>query len=74
MTKPVPPTAAAYGDLDVGDLIEHRLMPGFTMPVEDVDACETDANRREPHARYQVTDPDGQTDWLCSHDVIWITM
>lgn len=52
-----------------GDVIEHRLVPGYRMPVEDTRDCETDANRSEPHLAYQVTDPDGNTDWLCAYDV-----
>ena len=52
-----------------GDVIEHRLMPGFTMTVLDTKDCETDANRPEPHLAYQVTDPEGNPDWLCAHDV-----
>lgn len=56
-------------DFKTGDKIEHRLMPGFTMTVEDTRECETDANRPEPHLALKVTDPDGNEDWLCSHDV-----
>lgn len=52
-----------------GDVIEHRLMPGFTMTVLDTRECETDANRSEPHSAYQVTDPEGNADWLCAMDV-----
>lgn len=52
-----------------GDIIEHRLMPGYPMPVEDMRPCETDYNRPEPHLAYRVTDPDGNTDWLCAFDV-----
>ena len=52
-----------------GDEIVHELMPGFVMAVEDVEACETDGTRNEPHLMYQVTDPEGNTDWLCSWDV-----
>lgn len=53
----------------VGDKIEHRLMPGFVMTVEGVEEGETDHARPEPHLHYQVTDPEGNTDWLCAHDV-----
>ena len=52
-----------------GDKIEHRLMPGFTMTVEDTRPCETDANRPEPHQALKVTDPEGNEDWLCATDV-----
>ncbi len=52
-----------------GDVIEHHLLPGFGMPVLEVEACETDANRSEPHARYRIVDPEGQPDWLCAYDV-----
>jgi hypothetical protein len=52
-----------------GDIIEHRLMPGYPMKVEDTCECEIDGNRPELHLAYKVTDPDGNTDWLCAHDV-----
>lgn len=52
-----------------GDIIEHRLMPGFTMPVEDTRPCETEPNRPWPHLAYRVKDPQGCTDWLCAYDV-----
>ena len=42
-----------------GDIIEHRLMPGFPMPVLETRDCETDGNRPEPHLAYKVTDPEG---------------
>ena len=58
------PTAAVKGDK-----IEHELVPGFTMTVEDTQPCETDGTRNEPHQQYQITDPDGNTDWLCAYDV-----
>lgn len=58
------PTTAAKGDR-----IEHELVPGFPMTVEDAKPCETDGPRCEPHQQYQVTDPDGSTDWLCAYDV-----
>lgn len=53
----------------VGDRIAHDLMPDFTMPVEDVRPCEQSSNRYFPHSQYKVTDPEGQTDWLCAFDV-----
>lgn len=52
-----------------GEVIEHRLMPGFTMPVLDTRECETDPSRPEPHLAYKVTDPEGGEDWLCAYDV-----
>jgi hypothetical protein len=52
-----------------GDVIEHKLMPGFTMTVEDARDCETDSNRPEPHLAYKITDPEGNEDWLCAYDV-----
>lgn len=54
---------------EAGDVIEHRLMPGYTMKVLGTKDCETDGNRPEPHLAYQVTDPEGNPDWLCAHDV-----
>jgi len=52
-----------------GDRIEHDLMPGFAMTVQDVRACETDTARPELHDAYKVTDPTGGIDWLCAYDV-----
>ena len=52
-----------------GDRIEHEYLPGFRMTVEDVEPCETDGTRNEPHLMFQITDPDGNTDWLCAWDV-----
>lgn len=57
-------------EFKTGDKIEHRLMSGFTMTVEDAEPCEDSTpGRSEPHLMYQVTDPEGNTDWLCAHDV-----
>jgi len=53
----------------VGGRIEHTLMPGFVMTVQDVRRCETDSGRPELHDAYKVTDPDGNEDWLCAYDV-----
>lgn len=53
----------------IGDRIEHELVPGFTMLVEESEPCETDCARPELHRQYQVTDPEGNTDWLCAYDV-----
>lgn len=53
----------------IGDRIEYELMPGFVMLVEESEPCETDCARPESHRQYQVTDPDGNTDWLCAYDV-----
>jgi hypothetical protein len=53
----------------VGDKIEHRLMPGFTMTVLAWLECETDGSRPEPHGKYCITDPEGNEDWLCGYDV-----
>ena len=52
-----------------GDVIEHRLMPGFTMPVLDTRECEIDGNRPAPHLAYKIEGPDGNEDWLCAWDV-----
>ena len=54
----------------IGDPIEHKLMPGFPMLVEEVEPCETGPGRDEPHSQYQITDPEGNTDWLCAYDVV----
>jgi hypothetical protein len=58
------PTIAAKGDK-----IEHELIPGFVMTAEDAQPCETGYARPEAHQMYRVTDPDGNTDWLCAYDV-----
>lgn len=58
------PTAAV-----TGDTIEHELVHGYPMKVRDTRQCETDSARPEPHLAYQVTDPDGNEDWLCAYDV-----
>ena len=52
-----------------GDKIEHDLMPGFVMKVQEVRPCETDGARPEPHESYKITDPEGNEDWLCAYDV-----
>ena len=50
-------------------MIEHKLMPGFTMTVLDTRRCETGPGREEAHDQYKITDPDGNADWLCAYDV-----
>ena len=52
-----------------GDKIEHDLMPGFPMTIQGVGTCETSVTGHEPHAKYKITDPDGNEDWLCAYDV-----
>lgn len=51
-------------DIKSGDTIEHNLMPGFRMQVEEVEPCES-----PDHNQFKITDPEGQTDWLCERDV-----
>jgi hypothetical protein len=58
-----------YALVKPGAIIEHNLMPGFRMTVQAIRPCETDANRPVAHQAYQVTDPDGNEDWLCAADV-----
>lgn len=48
----------------VGDRIEHHLMPGFWMTVLDVKDCET-----PDHRSYKIIDFAGSEDWLCAYDV-----
>jgi hypothetical protein len=62
-------TTAPVHDVGLGHKIEHDLMPGFVMEVRGVGSCETDGARSEPHARFKITDPDGNEDWLCAYDV-----
>lgn len=52
-----------------GEVIEHRLMPGYTMTVEDTRPCEMDPVTPESHRAYKVLDPEGNADWLCANDV-----
>ena len=56
-------------DAGLGSIIEHKLMPGFPMEVQDFMPCETDSARPGPHMQYKITDPDGNEDWLCAYDV-----
>ena len=49
----------------VGDEVEHNLMPGFVMTVQDVATCQPG----EAHRALLITDPEGAQDWLCSRDV-----
>lgn len=49
---------------EVGDRIEHRLVPGFWMTVLDTRACET-----SDHRAYKIVDFTGAEDWLCAYDV-----
>jgi len=53
-----------------GDTIEHELVPGFPMVIEDTRECETDRARPKPHLAYKVHDPEGNADWLCAYDVL----
>lgn len=57
----------------VGDKIEHELMPGFVMTVEDTVDCETDSNRSEPHRMYKIKDPVGNEDWLRAYDCVKVS-
>lgn len=56
-------------DIGIGDRIEHKLIPGFQMTVQETDACETGPGRDEQHMQFRITDPEGNTDWLCAYDV-----
>jgi len=56
-------------DISLGEKIEHKLMPGFTMEVNGIKGCETGPGRETPHMQYKITDPDGNADWLCAYDV-----
>ena len=57
----------------VGGKIEHDLVPGFVMVVQDKMACETGPARPLEHSKYLVTDPEGAEDWLCAYDVSRVT-
>ena len=54
---------------ETGDRIEHKLIPGFTMPVLEAKDCETDSARPDAHRQYRVIDPEGNEDWVCGYDV-----
>lgn len=60
---------STINNFQVGDKIEHNLMPGFVMEVLEIDECEVDSVRSEQHFSYRIIDPDGQNDWLCGYDV-----
>ena len=49
---------------EVGDRIEHVLVPGFWMTVLDTKDCET-----PDHRAYKIVDFTGREDWLCAYDV-----
>ncbi len=57
------------GNVGVGHYIEHKLLPGYLMRVKAVSQCEVDSSRPKPHNRYNITDPEGNDDWLCGYDV-----
>jgi hypothetical protein len=57
------------GAADIGDRIEHDLMPGFVMAVQAVEPCLAAGTRPQPHSAYRITDPEGGEDWLCAYDV-----
>jgi len=60
-------------DARTGDLIVHYALPGYPMTVHAVRPCETSGPRSEPHSSYEVTDPEGNQDWLCGWDVRKVT-
>lgn len=49
---------------EVGDRIEHLLVPGFWMTVLDTRECET-----PDHCSYKIIDFTGTEDWVCALDV-----
>jgi hypothetical protein len=55
--------------ITLGGKIAHDLEPGFVMTVEAVEPCDMGGALPEEHAQFQVTDPAGNTDWLCAYDV-----
>lgn len=59
-----------YCRAEIGDTIEHKDMPGFPMKIEAIGTCESSAGRDETHRKYKITDPEGQSDWLCAYDVV----
>ena len=66
-------TQAPARGVGIGHKIEHDLMPGFVMTVQAAEPCETDGARAEEHAKFEVTDPEGNQDWLCAYDVHPVT-
>jgi hypothetical protein len=44
----------------IGDTVEHRLMPGFRMPVQDRKPCEPYPVHPAEHPQYLVQDPRGR--------------
>ena len=60
-------TTAPAQNIGLGD--RNGLLPGFVMEVQGVATCETDGSRSQEHAKFKVTDPEGNEDWLCAYDV-----
>lgn len=57
--------------IEVGDVIRHKLVPQFHMPVLAVEPCvgERADFPGVEHQSYKVIDPEGNEDWLCGLDV-----
>lgn len=53
----------------IGDVLDHRDIPGFRMIVRAVLPCEQHDQADVPHNQYGVRDPEGQPDWICGYDV-----
>lgn len=52
-----------------GDWIAYDRKPAIRMMVQAVKTCDLTPAGTEPHHAYQVTDPSGETDWVCALDV-----
>lgn len=50
----------------VGETIQHKLWPGFTMTVLDVKDCDGLFVFSDGHAMYQAFDPEMNPEWFCA--------
>lgn len=53
-----------------GDMIQFKGLP-FKMKIRGVRTCEAE-HKKKSHVAYKITDPEGQTDWVCERDVILV--
>ena len=54
----------------IGDTVEHRLVPGYRMPVQDRKPCEPlPGLHPAEHPQYLVRGPEGDEEWACHYDM-----
>jgi hypothetical protein len=66
-----PEDNAPLRDAAPGDRIEHKMLPGFAVTVQEVRPCEggITTDQDGPHSEYLVINPEGDPEWLCGRDV-----